>query len=144
MEYVFQETGRKKQKKAEYPFIEHLDVEEDKIDEKLQSLSNDAPKLHLFFDVFNSFELGEVSGDREIIHLQAGDVVKALMTYIAIYWVFQIGFHASHANFLGFFQRVLFDIPFDCKSLRFENFMDRYRTAADRANGSKMFKKFAV
>ena len=146
MDYILEETSNKKKskkKKSEVPFAEHMDVEADKVDDLLYTMNNESPKLHLFFKG-NTFELGEVAGDNCIIHLQANDVIKAMITFLACYFVFHIGYPQIYANFLGFMQRIMFDQPYECKNAGYIALVDKFYKELDKQKEAKQIKKHAI
>lgn len=146
--YVFKETatlGKKSPKNM--PIVEKIDVDDEKIDDVVRNLSspNSAPILVLFFDKNNVFRFADVAADDCVIHLQAGDVVKAIVGYIAVYFVFHIGFATPHGAFLSFLQEVLLKVEQGGKKTSVvTHFMHTFQKELMKKIELKGFKKHAL
>ena len=86
------------------PWVELLDIEPSDIDDHIKRVENGVPMLYLFFKRGNSFDLAEVGADNCVIHLQAANVVNAIITYVAVYFVFHVGYNQNHSGFLQFLE----------------------------------------
>ena len=105
------ETGRKGAAKKkvikDFPIIEKLDVDIEKIGDELDGVDNGAPVLYMFFKKGN-FDLAEVSADNCVIHLCAASVINAILGYLAVYYVFHVGYSLEHESFMYFLQYAFF------------------------------------
>ena len=100
------ETGRRgggKKLMNDFPVVEKLDVDVDKIADEIKGVDNGAPILYMFFKKGN-FDLAEVSADNCTIHLCAASVINAILGYIAVYYVFHVGYSPKHESFMYFIQ----------------------------------------
>jgi hypothetical protein len=146
MQYVLQETNSNKGKgmKPKAPWVEKLDVKPEDVDKWIKKIENDAPRLYLFFKG-NDFELGEVGADCCNIHLQAADVVKAVITFISVYFAFHVGFPPVYNQFLGFMQYALMGIQYTGKkSLGHIALLHKFDKAIESKMEGKKFKKLCV
>jgi hypothetical protein len=144
MQYVLNEVNNNKGKAKQSPWVEKVDIAPEDIDSHISSIGDDAPRLYLFFKG-NEFKLAEVAADKCVIHLQAADVVKALMTYIAVYFVFHVGFPEVYRQFLGFMQYAMLGIKYEGrKSLGHIALLHTFDNAMVKKTESKKFKKFCV
>ncbi len=99
----------------------------------------------LFFDKNNEFEFADVAADECVIHLQAGDVVKAVIGYLAVYFVFHLGFAAPHGAFLSFLQEVFLKIDVEGKkSMALAHFSHLYEAEKKKMSDLKAFKKHSI
>ncbi len=129
------------------PIVEKMDVPDEKIDDVVRNLSfpNSAPLLVLFFDKNNVFRFADVAADDCVIHLQASDVVKAIVGYIAVYFVFHISFAAPHGAFLSFLQEVLLKVDQPGKKTSaLTHFLHIFQKDLAKKNELKAFKKHAL
>ena len=64
--------------------------------------------LHLYCICFsrrvNSIWQTEVSADNCVIHLCAASVINAILGYLAVYYVFHVGYSPEHESFMYFLQ----------------------------------------
>ena len=100
------ETGKRgggKKLMKDFPVIEKLDIDVDKIADEIQGVDNGAPILYMFFKKGN-FDLAEVSADNCTIHLCAASVINAILGYIAVNYVFHVGYSPEHESFMYFIQ----------------------------------------
>ena len=133
-----------KGKKSTLPVVEKLNVPGDEIDDNITSVANEAPKLFFFFKG-NSFQLAEVGGDRSVIHLQASDVVQALVTFLGVYFVFHVGYPREYSQFLGFLQQIILCIPFEgTKTAGYTDLLHKFDKKMEEMKGSSQFKKLCV
>ncbi len=105
--YIFKETSAPGKKSINnMPVVEKIDVATEKTDDVVRDLCspNSAPILVLFFNKNNKFKFGDVAANDSFIHLQAGDVVKAIVRYLPVYFLFHISFVGPHGSFLSFLQ----------------------------------------
>lgn len=145
--FTFKQTTSGKKLQKAFPVVEKVGVEPGKVDEECRKLSspNSAPVLVLFFDSEDKFEIAEVVADDHVLHLSAADVFKAVATYIACYFVFNVGFAPPHAGFLAFLQEVYLDIPYDQKkSVALIKFLGSYNEKKAEVQKLRDFKKFSV
>ncbi len=106
-------------------------------------MPNGAPVLILFFDKNNEF--ADVAADECVIHLQAGDVIKAIVGYLAVYFVFHLGFAAPHRVFLSFLQEVFLKIDVEGKkSVALAHFSHLYEVEKKKMSDLKAFKKHSI
>ena len=104
LKYVMQNTGKKsggKKYLKEMPVVEKWNVED--VNEELEGGECAAPILFLFFNK-NKFDIAEVTANNCTIHLGVESVVGALLGYLAVYYVFHVGYAPEHENFLNFLQ----------------------------------------
>lgn len=142
LHYILNQTSNKKGSggKAVQCWVEKVDIPAEKIDDNIKSAVKDAPKLYLFFKG-DKFDVAEVSADKCIIHLQAGDTTNALMCYLSTYFVFHVGYPPAYTQLLGFLQQVLLGVPYDGKKgVHFNDFMHKYDTASKTRTDSKQYK----
>ena len=142
MEYIAKEVGTKKAKWP-MPVLLHYDVKEKDMDDILSTESNTAPLLHLFFKR-GHFESSHIAGDSEQVDTQAYNVMIALMIYIALFFVFCVGF-GEHSQFLGFFQQALFCVPYteSVKSKGFQEQIKKFDMAMETLTQDAKYKKHA-
>ena len=103
------ETGRKgaakKKVMKDFPIVEKLDVDIENIGDEVDGMDNGAPILYMFFKK-GKFDLADVSADNCIIHLCAAPVINAILGYLAVYYVFHVGYPPEHESFMYFLQYV--------------------------------------
>ena len=150
LNFVFDETTPKsggrtgKKTGTAPPWREKNDIAPEKIDNNIVCTPNSAPTLYLFF-AKGAFDLAEVSADNCVIHLQAADVIKALVTYVAVYFVFHVGYAAPHMQFLGFMQYALLGAPYQAKkSIGHIALLHRFDVAMEQKKSGRQFKKLCV
>ena len=146
LRYVEDAIGYKKGKgkKSTLPVAEKVNVPTEEIDDNITSVANEAPKLFLFFKG-NVFQLAEVGGDRSVIHLQAGDIVKGLVTFLGVYFVFHIGYPREYSQFIGFLQQILLCLPFEGKKTAgFTDLMFKFDKKLEEIKDAANFKKLCV
>ena len=100
------ETGRKGARKKtmkEFPVIEKVDVNVEKMGDKVDGVENGAPVLYMFLKKGN-FNFAEVSADNCVIHLCASSVINAILGYIGVYYVFHVGYSPEYESFMYFIQ----------------------------------------
>ena len=66
-------------------------------------MDNGTPVLYMFFKK-GKFNLAEVSADNCVIHLCAASVINAILGYLAVYYVFHVGYSPEHESFMYFLQ----------------------------------------
>ena len=89
--------------------------------------------------------MGEVAADNSVVHLNASTVVKAILGFLATYYVFHVGYSKPHIQFFAFMQYVFFKDEFvGKKSQGYMNIVRRYDTALKERIEMKKFKKFSV
>lgn len=145
--YLHQEMGYKKGKgkKSTLPVKFYQEVEADDMEDKCSTVSNEAPILFLFFTSSGAFDQAIVGGDRSLIYLQANDVVRALIGYISVFFVFHIGIHREAGQIVGFLQQILIGKVYDgSKSNGFVHMLDKFEKAYAAVSESKKYKKFCV
>ena len=101
------ETGRKgvakKKVMKDFPVVEKLDVDVENIGDEIDGMDNGAPVLYMFFKK-GKFDMAEVSADNCVIHLCAASVINAILGYLAVYYVFHVGYSQEHESFMYFLQ----------------------------------------
>ena len=143
MEYIFTEVNNNKTKGPK-PWVQKIDVLAEDIDGTIASVPGDAPKLYLFFKG-NDFKLAEVGADTCQIHLQAADVLKALMTYVATYFAFHVGYPEKYRQFLAFVQGVFLGIKYDGKkSVGHTALLYNFEHSMEEFVKLKEYKKYCV
>ncbi len=146
--FVFRETASPGEKAVKnMPVLEKLGIPSESFDDIVRdhSVPNGAPVLILFFDKNNKFEFADVAADECVIHLQAGDVVKAVVGYLAMYFVFHLGFAAPHGAFLSFLQEVFLKIDVEGKkSVALAHFSHLYEAEKKKMSDLKAFKKHSI
>ncbi len=145
--FVFRETaalGKKAVKNM--PVLEKLGILSESFDDVVwdHSMLNGAPVLILFFDKNNEFEFADVAADECVIHLQASDVIKAVVGYLAVYFVFHLGFAAPHGAFLSFLQVFLKIDVEGKKSMALAHFSHLYEAEKKKMSDLKAFKKHSI
>ena len=107
LKYIMVETGRKgaakKKVMKDFPMVEKLDVDIENIGDEVDGMDNGAPVLYMFFKK-GKFDLAEVSADNCVIHLCAASVINAILGYLAVYYVFDVGYSPEHESFMYFLQ----------------------------------------
>ena len=91
--------GGGKKLTKDFPVVEKLDIDVDKIGDEIQGIDNGAPILYMFFKKGN-FDLAEISADNCIIQLCTASVINVILGYIAVYYVFHVGYspNMSHSS----------------------------------------------
>ena len=101
------ETGRKgaakKKVMKDFPVVEKLDVDVENIGDEIYGMDNGAPVLYMFFKK-GKFDMAEVSADNCVIHLCAASVINAILGFLAVYYVFHVGYSPEHESFMYFLQ----------------------------------------
>lgn len=148
LELIMVETsanrGRAAVKKNAVPWEEKNDITFAKVDSSIDGIINGSPRVYLFFKQ-GKFSLAEVAADNCVIHLQSGDVVKALVTYMACYYVFHVGYAQPHQQFHGFLQYALLGDEYTGKkSLSHISFLGNFQREMERKMELKKYKKLAV
>ena len=106
LKYIMVETGRKgaaKKVMKDFPMVEKLDVDVENIGDEIDGVDNGAPVLYMFFKM-GKFDMAEVSADNCVIHLCAASVINAILGYLAVYYVFHVGYSPEHESFMYFLQ----------------------------------------
>ena len=85
----------------------NIPMEDDKIAMALETVENDSPQLVMFVANDIDVELLEICGDGTIIHLNHCDVIEAVLTVAACYYVFDIAYPRIYTQFLGFIQHLV-------------------------------------
>ncbi len=146
--FIFRETAAPGKKVVKnMPVLEKLGIPSESFDDVVRdhSVPNGAPVMILFFDKNNEFEFADVAVDECVIHLQAGDVVKAVVGYLAMYFVFHLGFAAPHRAFLSFLQEVFLKIDVEGKkSVALAHFSHLYEAEKKKMSDLKAFKKHSI
>ena len=98
------ETGRKGAAKRkvmkDFPMVEKLDVDIENIGMRcMDGMDNGVPILYMFFKK-GKFDLAEVFADNCVIHLCAVSVINAILGYLAVYYVFHVGYSPEHESFM--------------------------------------------
>ena len=68
-----------------------MDVDVENIGDEIDDMDNGAPVLYMFFKK-GKFDMAEVSADNCVIHLCAASVINAILGYLAVYYVFHVGY----------------------------------------------------
>lgn len=147
LSYLHQELGYKKGKgkKSTLPVKFHQDVETEDMEDKCSTVCNEAPILFLFFTSSGAFDQAIVGGDKSLIYLQANDVVRALIAYISVFFVFYIGIHREAGQIVGFLQQILIGKVYDgSKSNGFVHMLAKFEKAFKDVSDSKKYKKYCV
>ena len=107
MKYIMVETGRKgaakKKVMKDFPMVEKVNGDIENIGDEVDGMDNGAPILYMFFKK-GKFNLAEVSADNCVIHLCAASVINAILGYLAVYYVFYVGYSPEHESFICFLQ----------------------------------------
>ena len=107
LKYIMVETGRKgaakKKVMKDFPVVKKLDVDVENIEDEIDGVDNGAPVLYMFFKK-GKFDMAEVSADNCVIHLCAASVINAILWYLAVYYVFHVGYSLEHESFMYFLQ----------------------------------------
>ena len=156
LEFIVNEVGVKKGRKSQkqtkkiklssidFPIIEKIGISGD-VEDYVTSVNNESPKLYLFFDSGGKFDVAEVAADKSILHLQANDVIYALVLFIAVYFVFHVGYPRNQSHFLGFLQVALLQIPYDGhKSKGYTELIEKFDGEMEKLTEAKQFKKLCV
>ena len=146
IKYVFQETSTKKSKAnmKKIPIVAKVAVKGD-VDNYISSIRHETPKMYLFFNERNKFELAEVAADKCTIHLQAHDIVAALFLFIGCFFVFEVGYNKDHECFLGLLQNLMLGLPYDsAKGKAYSNFLNKFDMEYERLQDTNQFKKLCV
>ena len=141
------ETGRKGARKKtmkEFPVIEKVDVNVEKIGDEVDGVENGAPVLYMFFKK-GIFDLAEVSADNCVIHLCASSVINAILGYIGVYYVFHVGYSPEHESFMYFIQYAfLGEKKLPCISIGVSKLILKFDAALKDVKESKGYKKLCV
>lgn len=144
MLYVAKEVSFRK-KTVDVPIVRHYDVHPDRVDEITNTLPNTSPVLNLFFNKNSMFEQGLIAGDKEVIDSQGNDVMMCIMTFIATFFVFDIGFPAEISQFLAFLQQVLLMVPYqNKKSNGFKEMISLFDAEMEKIQEGAKFKRYCV
>lgn len=147
LSFVFKETTSGKKMQKAFPVVEKVGIPSAQVDAECRKVSttNSAPVLLLFFDDNNKFQLAEVAADEHVLHLSASDVFKAVASFIACFFVFNVGYAPPHTGFLAFLQEVYLGLPYEHKkSAALIKFMRSFEEQRAELKKLKDFKKFSV
>ena len=147
LRYIMAETGRKGAEKKtlnNLPVFAKKDLKDDKFDEVIDRYENSPPYLYLFFRK-GQFKLAEVSADDCIIHLQSSTTVNAIVGYLAVYYVFNVGYNEDHECLMLFLQHAFIGSKLPSKaSVGLTKFVARYNEALEELREGKGYKKLCV
>ena len=147
LKYIMLETGRRgggKKLMKDFPVVEKLDVDVDKIADEIKGVENGAPILYMFFKN-GKFDLAEVSADNCTIHLCAASVINAILGYIAVYYVFHVGYSPEHESFMYFIQYAfLGEKKLQRVSVGVNKLVHKFDIAMGQIKESKGYKKLCV
>ena len=145
--YIHDQTAYRKGKatKSALPVVVKTNIPAVNIDKKLTSDEGEAPKLFLFYNENNCFELAEVVADTKVIHLQASNLTQAIVSFIGCYWVFHVGYPKSYSQFLGFVQAAICGLPYDGpKSMGYVQLYAKFEKEMENMKEKSQFKKLCV
>lgn len=116
MNEIFEKTLPKLKKTPKgRPFVKKIDAHHVYTDfneiVKKSTGENAAPVLYLFFKG-TDYDCGLIAADNHIISCKT-TAENAVMTFIACYYVFWLGYHKEHVHFLTFLQDGLLDEEFE-------------------------------
>ena len=148
LKYIMVETGRKgaakKKVLKDFPVVEKLDVDIENIGDEMDGVDNGAPVLYMFFKK-GKFDLAEVSADNCVIHLCAASVINAILGYLAVYYVFHVGYSPEHESFMYFLQYAfLGEKKLPHVSVGVSKLVLQFDTALREVKESKGYKKLCV
>ena len=109
------------------PWVVRTDVEEwqnDAAHEKANS-EKAAPILFLYFDASSTFQGAVICADMHKVVIDSC-VSNAVLCYIAVFHVCQVGYNDQWVNFLATLEHVLLGIPFkggSYKPIKLDNFL---------------------
>ena len=142
------ETGRKgaakKKIMKDFPMVEKLDVDVGNIGDEVDGVDNGAPILYMFFKK-GKFDLAEVSADNCVIHLCAASVINAILGYLAVYYVFHVGYSPEHESFMYFLQYAfLSEKKLPQVSVGVSKLVHQFDSALREVKESKQYKKLCI
>ena len=148
LKYIMVETGRKgatkKKVMKDFPVVEKLDVDVENIGDELYGVDNGAPVLYIFFKK-GHFNLAEVSTNNCVIHLCAASVIKAILGYLAVYYMFHVGYSPEYESFMYFLQYAfLGGKKLPQVSVEVHKLIHQFDTAMREVKESKGYKKLCV
>ena len=138
------EGKKMKMSTLDFPIVEKVGVSGD-LSDYVRSVNNETPKLYLFFDAQGKFDVAEVSADKCTLHLQANDVIYALVLFISVFFVFHVGFPRNQSNFLAFLQVTLLQVQYEGKKSRgYVELIEKFDEEMEKLKEAKQFKKLCV
>ena len=147
LKYIMCKTGRKGSRKKtmkEFPVIEKVDIDVEKIGDEVDGVENGAPVLYMFFKK-GIFDLAEVSADNCVIHLCASSVINAILGYIGVYYVFHVGYSPELESFMYLIQYAfLGEKKLPRISIGVSKLILKFDTALKDVKESKGYKKLCV
>lgn len=144
IDFIATEVAPRKMKKVTTPVFVCSDVEAEEVEDVTSSLANTSPCLYLFFTKNGAFEFARIAGDRNVIDCKCNDVELAVLTFIASFFVFHVGYPTDYKHLLGFLQQTLLMVPYVEKGEERKNFLMKVDGAMEEMAESCKFKKFAL
>ena len=141
------ETGFKKKAaiKSGMPVVLKKNVPAGKIETTIGTVADDeAPRLWIFIKE-GAFDIAVVSGDKNLIELQADNISMAIIMFIGVHYVFEIGYAKTYSQFLGFLQRAfLQEVYTHLKSPGHIEFLAKFDDEVSKIEEARGFKKLCV
>ena len=103
--------------------------------------------VHLYCMFFKKgkFNMAEVSADNCVIHLCATSVINAILGYLAVYYVFHVGYSPEHESFMYFLQYTfLGEKKLPRVSVGVSKLVLQFDSALKEVKESKGYKKLCV
>ena len=138
-------SGKGATKKHKMPIIAKFDVKEGKMEDACtQAGEDESPMLYLFYRK-GKFDNAFVTADSSLFYLEPVKIGVAMIRYLSIFYIFNVGYPKSHAQILGFLQRIYLGDDFtDKKSDNHVQLLAEFDTQLKDVKLSKMAKKLAV
>ena len=107
--------------------------------------AEESPFLWLFFDEDSKFLVARVAADEHILDLEAQDIPMALLTFVGVHYVFQVGYSQSDNQALGFLERVFLDKDYkDYKTSGHVEMISKFVKELEDIREKKKYKKLCV
>ena len=133
LDYLFDISKKQGSKKAQKPWIVRTDVEDivnDQAHDKVMCESS-APVLFLYFDASSGFSGAVICADMHKIEIESSSCVSnAVLAYVALFHVCQVGYNDNWHNFLASLEHLLLRVPFQASSkyvpIKLQTFLDNF------------------
>ena len=131
LDFIF-DLAKKQGKKFHKPWVVRTDVREmdsDPAHEKV-ACENAAPVLFLYFDAASDFQGAVICADNHKVVIDTC-VSNAVLSYVSLFHVCQVGYNESWMNFLNTLEHLLLGLEFKSTSkytpIRLEKFLSTFK-----------------
>lgn len=145
--FVYKQTSSGKKSPKCIPVVLKRGFEASEADSLVRKCTHpkSAPLLFLFFSKDGDFQFAQVAADEKVVHLQAADVVKAVIGFIGFFFVFHVGYATPHAAFLAFLQEAFLATNYEAKkTMSLTNFTEKFEKDMAQYKSLRGFKRVCI